>query len=110
MIPGHLQTGKVIRSKQGRFTPRRYYRGFKETSERWAYVPNLGYLQEDTGHGPSEHTGTERTVYIGGDRFFLRNPLPVETEVNWADKEVLERVYGPEVRKPELDLYVGGHP
>lgn len=110
VIPGHLQTGKVIRGKQGRFAPRRYYRGFKETSERSAYVPNLGYLQEAGSHGPSEHTGAERTVYINGDRFFLRNPLPVETEVNWADKEVLERVYGPEVRKPELDLYVGGHP
>jgi len=110
VIPGYLQSGRTIRNKQGRFTPRRYYGGFKETSERSAYVPNLGYLQEETGHGPSEHTGTERTVYINGDRFFLRNPLPVETEVNWADKEVLERVYGPEVREPELDLYIGGHP
>ncbi len=109
VIPGHLQSGKVNRGAQ-RDTSARKHRGFKNSSERWAYVPNLGYVEEATGHSPSDHTGTERVVYIDGQRFFLHNPVPVETEVNWHDKEVLERVYGPEVRLPELDLYIGGHP
>jgi len=109
VIPGHLQSGMVNRAAQ-RDTSARQYRGFKSSSERWGYVPNLGYVEESTGHSPSDHTGTERVVYIDGQRFFLHNPVPVETDVNWHDKEVLERVYGPEVRLPELDLYIGGHP
>lgn len=109
VIPGYAQSGMVNRAAQ-RDTSARQFRGFRNSSERWAYVPNLGYVQEATGHSPSDHTGTERSVYIDGQRFFLKNPVPTETDVNWHDKEVLEHVYGPEVRLPELDLYLGGHP
>ena len=108
VIPGYLQPGKVFRVRG--YPSARDVRGFKETSERSAHVPDLGYIQEETGHSPGEHTGTERSIYINGNRFFLRNPRPVKTEVNWAEKEIMERLYGPEIRSPELDLYVGGQP
>ncbi len=79
-------------------------------TDRKAYVPDLGYLIAEPNHGPSEHTGTERIVYVNGERFILENPHPVESDVNWADKRTFGHVYGPEVRFPELDVYPGGQP
>ena len=84
--------------------------GWGTKSNRQAYVPNLGFLEETGTHGPSEHSGFERDVYINGDRYLLKNPHPVEGEMNWADRENLEHVFGPAVRQPELDLYIGGYP
>ncbi len=109
IIPGHVQSSRVIRGQPERFEAPRHLR-WAERSARQVYVPNLGFLAEDSPHGPGEHTGRERAVYIGGKRFFLKNPHPVEGNINWADEERLLRLYGPSVRKPELDLYVEGHP
>ena len=79
-------------------------------TDRHAFVPDLGFLVEEPNHGPSEHTGAERIVWIHGERYILENPHPVETDVNWADKRTLSHVYGPEVRFPELDVFMGGQP
>jgi hypothetical protein len=109
VIPGHLQSRRVIRGNPLRFEAPRHLR-WQERSARQVYVPNLGFLAEDSPHGPSEHTGRERAVYVDGERFFLKNPHPVEGDLNWADEEILLRIYGPSVRKPEVDLYFEGHP
>jgi hypothetical protein len=109
IIPGYAQSSRVIRGRPQRFEPPPHLR-WSERSVRQVYVPNLGFLAEDSSHGPSEHTGHERAVYIDGHRFFLKNPNPIEGNINWADKETLLRLYGPSVREPELDLYLGGHP
>jgi hypothetical protein len=109
VIPGDAQTYRTIRLPKPRFEAPSHI-GWTQSSARKAYVPNLGFLVEQSNHGPSQHTAHERIVYIDGKRFILVNPEPVRTGVNWADKRTMETIYGPEVRQPELDLYVGGHP
>jgi hypothetical protein len=103
-IPGNAQT--VPRPSAPRFeAPAALEWGNR--AGRKAYVPDLGYLISEDNHGPSEHTGSERLVWINGERFILENPHPVESDVNWADKRTFGHVYGPEVRFPELDIYPG---
>ena len=104
-IPGNVQT--VPRPSAPRFeAPAALEWGNR--AGRKAYVPDLGYLTSEDNHGPSEHTGSERLVWINGERYILENPHPVESDVNWADKRTFGHVYGPEVRFPELDVYPGG--
>ncbi len=99
----------LIRTFTPRFEPPAHLR-WGERATRQVYVPDLGFLAEDSPIGPSEWTGHERFVYLGGDRFFLKNPYPVQGDINWADQETLLRVFGPSVRQPELDVYLGGQP
>jgi hypothetical protein len=99
----------IIRAYPSRFEPPAHLR-WSERSTRQVYVPDLGFLAEDSPIGPSEWTGHERFVYLDGKRFFLKNPYPVQGDMNWADKETLQRVFGPGVRSPELDVYLGGQP
>jgi hypothetical protein len=107
--PERAPSDVVIRAYPSRFEPPADLR-WSERSTRQVYVPDLGFLAEDSPIGPSEWTGHERFVYLDGDRFFLKNPYPVQGDMNWADKETLLRVFGPSVRTPELDVYLGGQP